>query len=193
MAIIGIMFAIGIPMYQNYIADSKSKVSEIQVTMTAIESLMNDDESVGECSKFSQRHQQAVAVINNIFSSCKLQGWAYVNLSPGLTCRSNSGKGITKVSGNGYTTKCVTKWNCSTSNKYPLGSRLFEHVRAELSPIINTDGFVRNDQAKNFENSKSALLKNSGMRAGLVNIQGQRVSTYLGDECSPKYQITDIR
>ena len=31
-------------------------------------------------------------------------------------------------------------WNCS-KNRYPIGNRLFEHVRAELSPVINTDGF----------------------------------------------------
>ena len=43
MAIIGIMSAIGIPMYQNYIADSKKVASEIQTTFGLIEHLANDD------------------------------------------------------------------------------------------------------------------------------------------------------
>jgi prepilin-type N-terminal cleavage/methylation domain-containing protein len=189
LAIIGIMTAVGIPLYQNYISESHTKASEIQTTMTAIESLMDDDESGGECSKFSQRHKQAVAVIKTVHKNCKSQGWAYVNLSPGLTCRSNRYKGLTKISGDGYTTKCVLRWNCSGF----LGNRIFEHVRAELSPVVHTGGFVRNNQSKNFENSKLAAKKNSGMRAGLVNVQGQRISTYLGGNCSPKYKITDVR
>ena len=189
LAIIGIMTAVGVPLYQNYINESQIKASEIQTTMTAIESLMDDDESGGECSKFSQRHKQAVAVIKTVYKNCKSQGWAYVNLSPGLTCGSNRYKGLTKISGDGYTNKCVLRWNCSGF----LGNRIFEHVRAELSPVTNTSGFVRNDQSKNFENSKSALKKNSGMRSGLVNVRGQRVSTYLGDKCSPKYQVTNVR
>ena len=190
-AIIGVLSAVGVPLYQNYINESQTKASEIQTTMTAIESLMNDD-SGGECSKFSQRHQQAVDVLKTVFRNCKSQGWAYVNSAPGLTCRSNSGIGLTKISGDGYNTKCVLRWNCS-KNRYPIGNSLFEHVRAELSPKINTSGFVRNNQSKNFENSKLAAKKNSGMRAGLVNVQGQRVSTYLGGDCSPKYKITDVR
>ena len=196
LAIIGIMTAVGVPLYQNYINESQTKASEIQTTMTAIESLMSGDDSGGECSKFSQRHNQAVAVIKTVFKKCKSQGWAYVNLSPGLTCSNNPRylrnlrkRGFTKISGDGRTTKCVLRWNCSGS----LGNRLFEHVRAELSPVINTCGFVRNNQSKNFENPKLAAKKNSGMRAGLVNVQGQRVSTYLGDECSPKYKITDVK
>jgi len=188
--IIGILSAVGVPLYQDYINESHTTASEIQTTMTAIESLM-DDESGGECSKFSQRHQQAVAVIKTIHKNCNSKGWTYVNLSPGLTCRSNryGSRHLTKISGDGYTTKCVLRWNCSGS----LGNRIFEHVRAELSPVINTSGFVRNNQPKNFENSKLAAKKNSGMRAGLVNVQGQRVSTYLGGDCSPKYKITDVR
>jgi len=191
LAILAIISAIGYPVYQNYINESQTKASEIQTTMTAIESLMSDDDSGGECSQFSQRHNQAVAVIKTVFSSCKSQGWAYVNLSPGLTCRSNRwrGRNLAKISGDGYTTKCVLRWNCSGF----LGNRIFEHVRAELSPVINTSGFVRNNQSKNFENPKLAAKKNSGMRAGLVNVQGQRVSTYLGGKCSPKYQITDVK
>jgi prepilin-type N-terminal cleavage/methylation domain-containing protein len=195
-AIIAILATIGIPLYQNYINVAQSTSSEFESTITArlsdIESLMIDDESGDDCSKFSQRHQQAVDVLKTVFSDCKSQGWTYVNLAPGLTCRSNSGKGLTKISGDGYTTKCVLRWNCS-KNRYPIGNRLFEHVRAELSPVINTDGFVRNNQSKNFENSEKALKKNSGMRAGLVNVKGQRVATYLGDKCSPKYQITNVR
>jgi prepilin-type N-terminal cleavage/methylation domain-containing protein len=188
-AIIGILATVGIPLYQNFINESQTKASGIQTTITAIESLMSDDDSGGECSKLSRRHQQAVTAIKTVYKNCKSQGWAYVNLSPGLTCRSNRYKGLTKISGDGYTTKCVLRWNCSGF----LGNRIFEHVRAELSPKINTSGFVRNNQSKNFENAKLALKKNSGMRAGLVNVQGHRVSTYLGDKCSPKYQVTNVK
>ena len=74
LAIIGIMTAVGVPLYQNYINESQTKASEIQTTMTAIESLMSGDDSGGECSKFSQRHNQAVAVIKTVFKKCKSQG-----------------------------------------------------------------------------------------------------------------------
>jgi len=196
-AIIGILATVGIPLYQNFINESQTKASGIQTTITAIESLMSDDDSGGECSKLSRRHQQAVAAIKTVYKNCKSQGWAYVNLSPGLTCSNNRyrGRSLTKISGDGYTTKCVRRWNCSGS----LGNNVFEHVRAELNPAYNHlggaggSGFVRNDQPKYFENAKLALKKNSGMRAGLVNVQGHRVSTYLGDKCSPKYQVTNVK
>jgi type IV pilus assembly protein PilA len=194
-AIIGILATVGIPLYQNFINESQTKASGIQTTITAIESLMSDDDSGGECSKFSQRHQQAVAVIKTVYKNCKSQGWAYVNTSPGVTCNKKLRRGFTKISGDGYTTKCIRRWNCSGS----LGNRLFSHVRAELNPAYNHlggaggSGFVRNDQPKYFENAKLALKKNSGMRAGHVNVRGHRVSTYLGGNCSPKYKITDVR
>ena len=56
LAIIGIMTAVGIPLYQNYISESHTKASEIQTTMTAIESLMDDDES----EQINQRAIQAL-------------------------------------------------------------------------------------------------------------------------------------
>ena len=44
-AIIGILAAVGVPLYQNYIDTSKSKASEIQTTLKLIEGLANEDNS----------------------------------------------------------------------------------------------------------------------------------------------------
>lgn len=42
-AIIGILSAVGVPLYQDYIASSKSQVADMQSTVNSIEQLMNDD------------------------------------------------------------------------------------------------------------------------------------------------------
>ena len=165
-AIIGVLAAVGIISFNGYIESAK-------------------------CNSYKAQHQETVNLINKTLFMCGTNNWTYMNLSSGLTCRTNSKAGITVVSG-GQGQKCVRKWDCnniwSSFNVSPnagiMDGPLFNHVRAEF-----VDGTkFRNDQIHNFE-SKS----NHERRIGLTNIRGVppygkanqqlRISTILGNDC----------
>ena len=142
-----------------------------------------------ECSEKGEQHRKVVNLAKETYGFCSLNGSTYMNSPPGYTCRSNSNAGTTYVSGDGYTTKCVKKWDCRKVNyfgsKITAGNNdvmMMYHVAAEFGQPMNTDGFVRNDQWQNF------IKPNYPERAGITNIRGKddilHIATYLGSDCS---------
>ena len=141
-----------------------------------------------ECSGNAEQHRKVVSLANETYTFCSLNGSTYMNSPPGLTCRSNSRSGMTKISGDGYTTKCVKKWDCKSdwlNRRQTAGlssGYFFDHVRAEFNQPIHTGGFVRNDQWQNF------LKPNYPERAGITNIRDKNddlhIATFLGENCS---------
>jgi prepilin-type N-terminal cleavage/methylation domain-containing protein len=141
-----------------------------------------------ECAKHKEQHRKVVTLAETTYTLCRLNGSTYMNSPPGYTCRSNSRAGTTYVSGDGYTTKCVKKWDCRKVNngfKITAGNNdvmMMYHVAAEFGQPMNTDGFVRNDQWQNF------IKPNYPEREGITNIRGKgdilHIATYLGPSCS---------
>ena len=140
-----------------------------------------------KCSSFKAQHKNVVKLAQTTYAMCPINGSTYMNLPPGLTCRGNPKSGMTKISGDGYTTKCVMKWDCKSDyygrqqNAGLSSGYFFEHVRAEFNQPIHTGGFARNDQWQNF------LKPNYPDRPGITNIRekgvNMHIATYLGD-CS---------
>ena len=60
-----------------------------------------------ECGSHKEQHRKVVNLAKETYGFCSLNGSTYMNSPPGSTCRSNSSSGMTKISGDGYTTKCV--------------------------------------------------------------------------------------
>ena len=126
-AIIGILAAVGVVAYNKFI-------------------------KFAECGSYKEQHRKVVNLAKETYGFCSLNGSTYMNLRPGLTCRSNSRSGMTKISGDGYTTKCVRKWDCKSdwlNRRQTAGlssGYFFDHVRAEFNEPSHTGSFVRNDQ-----------------------------------------------
>ena len=141
-----------------------------------------------ECSGNAEQHRKVVNLAKETYGFCSLNGSTYMNSPPGLTCRSNSRSGMTKISGDGYTTKCVKKWDCKSdwlNRRQTAGlssGYFFDHVRAEFNQPIHSGGFVRNDQWQNF------LKPNYPERPGITNIREKgadmHIATFLGEDCS---------
>ena len=161
-AIIGILAAVGVVAYNGYTASAN-------------------------CSSFKAQHKQVVKLAQVTYAMCPINGYTYMNSPPGHTCRSNPKSGMTKISGDGYTTKCVKKWDCKSDyygrqqNAGLSSGYFFDHVRAEFNEPSHTGSFVRNDQWKNF------LKANYPSRPGITNIRekgvNMHIATFLGD-CS---------
>ena len=143
---------------------------------------------IAECSGNKDQHVKVVKLAEETYGFCSLNGSTYMNSPPGLTCRSNSRSGMTKISGDGYTTKCVKKWDCKSdwlSRRQTAGlssGYFFDHVRAEFNQPIHSGGFVRNDQWQNF------LKPNYPERPGITNIRDKgddlHIATFLGKDCN---------
>ena len=144
--------------------------------------------SGAKCGAYKDQHKKVVDLANTTYTMCRLNGETYMNKRPGLTCRSNTRSGMTKISGDGYTTKCVIKWDCKSDyygrqqNAGLSSGYFFEHVRAEFNEPGHTGSFVRNDQWHNF------LKPNYPERPGITNIRekgkNMHIATYLGPNCS---------
>ena len=162
-AIIGILAAVGVVAYNKFI-------------------------KIAECGGHKEQHRKVVNLAKETYGFCSLNGSTYMNSPPGLTCKSNSRSGMTKISGDGYTTKCVKKWDCKSDyygRRQTAGlssGYFFEHVRAEFNQPIHTGGFVRNDQWQNFRKP------NYPERPGITNVREKgdkmEIATYLGSDCS---------
>ena len=143
---------------------------------------------VAECGSHKEQHKKVVNLAKETYGFCSLNGSTYMNSPPGFTCRSNPRSGMTKISGDGYTTKCVKKWDCKSdwlNRKMTAGlstDHFATHVRAEFRQPHNTSGFVRQDQWQNF------LKPNYPERPGITNIRQKgdniHIATYLGSDCS---------
>jgi len=141
-----------------------------------------------KCNGNKEQHRKVVSLAKETYGFCSLNGSTYMNSAPGNTCRSNPRSGMTKISGDGYTTKCVKKWDCKSDyygRRQTAGlssGYFFDHVRAEFSQPNHTGGFVRNDQWQNF------LKPNYPEREGITNIREKgddmHIATYLGPSCS---------
>ena len=161
-AIIGILAAVGVVAYNGYTKSAKCRTHEAQ-------------------------HEQIVKLAQSTYALCPISGYTYMNLLPGLTCNDNPKSGIKKISGDGYTTKCVRQWDCTSDwigrkQNAGLSSGYFvEHARAELNTPNNRSGYIRNDQWKNFE--KAGYPE----RPGITNIREKgaqmRIATFLGQDC----------
>ena len=140
-----------------------------------------------ECSGNAEQHRKVVNLAKETYGFCSLNGSTYMNSPPGLTCRRKPKSGMTKISGDGYTTKCVKKWDCKSdwlNRRQTAGlssGYFFDHVRAEFNQPIHSGGFVRNDQWQNF------LKPNYPERPGITNIREKgadmHIATYLGSDC----------
>ena len=141
-----------------------------------------------ECSGNAEQHRKVVNLAKETYAFCSFNGSTYMNSPPGSTCRSNSSSGMTKISGDGYTTKCVKKWDCKSdwlNRRQTAGlssGYFFDHVRAEFNQPTHTGGFVRNDQWQNF------IKPNYPERPGITNIRDKgddlHIATFLGEDCS---------
>ena len=141
-----------------------------------------------ECSGNAEQHRKVVNLAKETYAFCSLNGSTYMNSPPGSSCRSNSSSGMTKISGDGYTTKCVKKWDCKSdwlNRRQTAGlssGYFFDHVRAEFNQPTHTGGFVRNDQWQNF------IKPNYPERPGITNIRDKgddlHIATFLGEDCS---------
>ena len=177
-SIIGILAAVGIVTYREYTSSAK-------------------------CNSYKQQHNNIINLIQNTFAMCEVQGWTYMNLPAGLTCNNSPKAGLVKISGDGYTTKCVRKWNCKSiwsSFSIPPNAGIMDdpirnHVIAE---IISLKTKTRNDQISSFEN-----ISNQDNSIGLTNFRGippygevnqpLRVSTNVGPRCGSSYfEISEI-
>ena len=117
-----------------------------------------------------------------------------MNLLPGFTCRGNSKTGMTKISGDGYTTKCVKKWDCKSDyigrqqNAGLSSGYFFDHARAEFNTPAHTGGFIRNNQWQNFEKpggpERPGITNIRGYPSELVHGAQMRIATFLGPDCS---------
>jgi len=143
--------------------------------------------SGAKCGAYKDQHKKVVDLANTTYTMCRLNGETYMNLLPGLTCRGDSRFGMTKISGDGYTTKCVRKWDCKSDHagrtqNAGLSSGWFaSHAKAEFNTPSNTSGFIREDQWQNF------LKPNYPSRIGITNIRDKgkdmHIATYLGPDC----------
>ena len=141
-----------------------------------------------ECSGNAEQHRKVVNLAKETYAFCSLNGSTYMNSPPGSSCSSNSSSGMTKISGDGYTTKCVKKWDCKSdwlNRRQTAGlssGYFFDHVRAEFNQPTHSGGFVRNDQWQNF------LKPNYPERPGITNIRDKgddmHIATFLGEDCS---------
>ena len=139
------------------------------------------------CGGYKEQHRKVVSLAKETYGFCSLNGETYMNLLPGLTCNNNPRFGITKISGDGYTTKCIRKWDCKSDyvgrrQTAGLSSGYFvEHARAEFNTPNHTGGFIRNDQWQNFEQAGYPE------RPGITNIREKgdqmRIATFLGSDC----------
>ena len=162
-AIIGILAAVGVVAYDGYVKSAKCVSSKIQ-------------------------HKQVLRLAQTTYQMCFINGYTYMNSPPGLTCRSNTRSGMTKISGDGFTNKCVKKWDCKSdwlNRRQTAGlssGYFFDHARAEFNQPIHTGGFARNDQWQNF------LKYNYPDRPGITNIRekddNMHIATFLGEDCS---------
>ena len=147
-----------------------------------------------KCFSYSEQHRKVVNLAEETYNFCRLNRWTYMNLLPGFTCRGNSKTGMTKISGDGYTTKCVKKWDCKSDyygrqqNAGLSSGYFFDHARAEFNTPAHTGGFIRNDQWQNFEKpgypSRPGITNIRGYPSEFVQGSQMRIATFLGPDCS---------
>ena len=146
-----------------------------------------------KCFSYSEQHRNVVKLAEVTYSFCRLSGWTYMNQLPGFTCRSNSRTGMTKISGDGYTTKCVKKWDCKSGQAGQASAGrssgwFVDHARAEFNTPAHTGGFIRNDQWQNFEKpgypSRPGITNIRGYPSEFVLGSQMRIATFLGPDCS---------
>ena len=151
---------------------------------------------LAECGGHKEQHRKVVALAENTYNFCRINGWTYMNRTK--KCSNNSRyirvlkkrSGMTEIRQEGN--KCIIKWDCKSGQAGQASAGrssgwFIDHARAEFNTPNNTSGWLRGDQWKNFEKPGYPS------RPGITNIRGypsefaqgaqMRIATYLGPDC----------
>ena len=145
---------------------------------------------LAECGGHKEQHRKVVALAENTYNFCRINGWTYMNRTK--KCSNNSRyirvlkkrNGMTEIRQEGN--KCIIKWDCKSGQAGQASAGrssgwFIEHARAEFNTPNNTSGWIRGDQWHNFE--KPGYPE----RPGITNIRDKgvqmRIATYLGPDC----------
>ncbi len=168
---------------------------------------------LAECGGHKEQHRKVVALAENTYNFCRINGWTYMNRTK--KCSNNSRyirvlkkrSGMTEIRQEGN--KCIIKWDCKSGQAGQASAGrssgwFIEHARAEFNTPNNTSGWLRGDQWHNFEKpgypSRPGITNIRGYPSEFVQGAQMRVATYLGPDCKGgnfsnsggAYLITDI-
>ena len=146
---------------------------------------------LAECSGHKEQHRKVVALAENTYNFCRINGWTYMNRTK--KCSNNSRyirvlkkrSGMTEIRQEGN--KCIIKWDCKSGQAGQASAGrssgwFIDHARAEFNTPNNTSGWLRGDQWHNFEKPGYPS------RPGITNIRDKgaqmRIATFLGPDCS---------
>ena len=151
---------------------------------------------LAECGGHKEQHRKVVALAENTYNFCRINGWTYMNRTKKCSNNSRYIRGLKKRSGmteiRQEGNKCIIKWDCKSGQAGQASAGrssgwFIEHARAEFNTPNHTGGFLRGDQWHNFE--KAGYPE----RPGITNIRGypsefvqgaqMRIATYLGPDC----------
>ena len=130
---------------------------------------------LAECGGHKEQHRKVVALAENTYNFCRINGWTYMNRTK--KCSNNSRyirvlkkrSGMTEIRQEGN--KCIIKWDCKSGQAGQASAGrssgwFIEHARAEFNTPNNTSGWLRGDQWQNFEKPGYPS------RPGITNIRG---------------------
>ena len=149
-----------------------------------------------ECGGHKEQHLKVVALAENTYNFCRINGWTYMNRTK--KCSNNSRyirvlkkrNGMTEIRQEGN--KCIIKWDCKSGQAGQASAGrssgwFIEHARAEFNTPNNTSGWLRGDQWKNFEKpgypSRPGITNIRGYPSEFVQGAQMRIATYLGPDC----------
>ena len=151
---------------------------------------------LAECGGHKEQHRKVVALAENTYNFCRINGWTYMNRTK--KCSNNSRyirvlkkrNGMTEIRQEGN--KCIIKWDCKSGQAGQASAGrssgwFIDHARAEFNTPNNTSGWLRGDQWKNFEKpgypSRPGLTNIRGYPSEFVQGAQMRIATYLGPDC----------
>ena len=151
---------------------------------------------LAECGGHKEQHRKVVALAENTYNFCRINGWTYMNRTK--KCSNNSRyirvlkkrSGMTEIRQEGN--KCIIKWDCKSGQAGQASAGrssgwFIEHARAEFNTPNNTSGWLRGDQWHNFEKpgypSRPGITNIRGYPSEFVQGAQMRIATYLGPDC----------
>ena len=152
---------------------------------------------LAECGGHKEQHRKVVALAENTYNFCRINGWTYMNRTK--KCSNNSRyirvlkkrSGMTEIRQEGN--KCIIKWDCKSGQAGQASAGrssgwFIEHARAEFNTPNNTSGWLRGDQWQNFEKpgypSRPGITNIRGYPSEFVLGSKMRIATFLGPDCS---------
>ena len=151
---------------------------------------------LAECGGHKEQHRKVVALAENTYNFCRINGWTYMNRTK--KCSNNSRyirvlkkrSGMTEIRQEGN--KCIIKWDCKSGQAGQASAGrssgwFIDHARAEFNTPNNTSGWLRGDQWRNFEKpgypSRPGITNIRGYPSEFVQGAQMRIATYLGPDC----------